>query len=192
MAKVTCKGLTYAKFASGGDEAPVVYTGGKAKIDYLCNVDMGENRANVKEHADGHQIDSEQTMNEATCNLELANNDTDIKQDILGQIAGEATGELVVTDADAPFVGIGFILANRFKGTVTYEAYWYYKMQFVSAGLTTGTKTEQVEFQHETINGSGIGVKLAAGAPMRFQAHLDGCTSEADARAWLNAKAGIS
>lgn len=192
MAKITCKGLTYAKYASGGDEAPVVYTGGTAKVDYLCQVDMGENRANVREHADGHQIDSEQTMNEATCNLELANNDIDIKKDILGQIAGATEGELIVTNQDAPFVGIGFILANRFKGVVTYEAYWFYKMQFVSAGLTSSTKTEQVAFEHETINGTGSGVVLAAGGPVCFYTHLDGCATEAAARTWLNAKAGIT
>ena len=72
MAKVTCKGLTYAKYASGGEGAAVTYTGGKALVDYLCKVDMGENRDNVKEHADGHQIDSENQLNEATLALELA------------------------------------------------------------------------------------------------------------------------
>ena len=192
MAKITCKGLTYAKYSSGGDGAAVVYTGGKAKVDYLCKVDMGENRANVKEHADGHQIDSEQTLNEVTCNLELANNDIDIKKDILGQIAGSATDELIVTDADAPFVGIGFILANRFKGNVTYEAYWFYKMQFVSAGLSSSTKTEQVAFEHETINGTGGGVTLTSGGPVCFYAHLDNQATESAARTWLNGMAGIT
>ena len=138
MAKVTCKGLTYAKVSGGGEGAAVTYTGGKALTDYLCKVDMGENRDNVKEHADGHQIDSENILNEVTLALELANANTDIKNDILGHIT-EGTGDSAyssVTGKDAPFVGVGFILANRFKGTTTYEAYWYYKMQFTSGGVS--------------------------------------------------------
>lgn len=194
MAKVTCKGLTYAKYSAGGDGAAVTYTGGKALTDYLCKVDIGENRDSVKEHADGHQIDSENQLNEVTLALELANANTDIKNDILGHIT-TGTGdsaESIVTGKDAPFVGIGFILANRFKGTTTYEAYWFYKMQFTSGGVSAQTRREQTEFQHETINGSGSGVTLSAGGDVYFYAYKDGLTTEAAARTWLNSKAGVS
>lgn len=194
MAKVTCKGLTYAKYASGGEGSAVVYTGGKALVDYLCKVDIGENRDNVKEHADGHQIDSEALLTEVTLALELANVNADIKGDILGHVAsGTGTSaESVVTGDDAPFVGIGFILANRFKGVVTYEAYWFFKMQFTSGGLSAQTRREQTEFTHETINGSGSGVTLESGGAVSFYAYKDGLETEAAARTWLNGKAGIT
>ena len=194
MAKVTCKGLTYAKVSGGGEGAAVTYTGSKALTDYLCKVDMGENRDNVKEHADGHQIDSENILNEVTLALELANANADIKNDILGHIT-EGTGDSAyssVTGKDAPFVGVGFILANRFKGTTTYEAYWYYKMQFTSGGVTANTRREQTQFDHETINGSGSGVTLTAGGDTIFYSYKDGLATEAAARTWLNGKAGIS
>jgi len=194
MAKVTCKGLTYAKYSAGGNDAAVTYTGGKAKVDYLCKVDIGENRDAVKEHADGHQIDSENMLNEVTLALELANTDSDIKKDILGHTSS-GTGDNVenhVTGADAPFVGIGFILANRHKGTTTYEAYWFYKMQFTSGGVTANTRREQTQFDHETINGSGSGVTLSAGGAVEFYAYKDGLTTEQAARTWLNSKAGVT
>lgn len=194
MAKVTCKGLTYAKVSGGGDGSAVTYTGGKALVDYLCKVDIGENRDSVKEHADGHQIDSENMLNEVTLALELANSNSDIKNDILGHVTSGtgASAESQVTGADAPFVGIGFILANRFKGTTTYEAYWFYKMQFTSGGVTANTRREQTQFDHETINGSGSGVVLTSGGATVFYAYKDGCSAEADARTWLNTKAGVS
>lgn len=194
MAKVTCKGLTYAKYSTGGDGAAVTYTGGKALTDYLCKVDIGENRDSVKEHADGHQIDSENQLNEVTLALELANANSDIKNDILGHITSGTgdSAESIVTGKDAPFVGIGFILANRFKGTTTYEAYWFYKMQFTSGGVSAQTRREQTEFQHETINGSGSGVTLSAGGDVYFYAYKDGLATEAAARTWLNSKAGVS
>ena len=194
MAKVTCKGLTYAKFASGGEDSAVVYSGGKALVDYLCRVDMGETRDNVKEHADGHQFDSEALLKEVTLALELANTNEDIKKDILGHVAASSGTpvEKSITGTDAPFVGIGFILANRFKGVMTYEAYWYMKMQFTSGGVTSNTRRDQTQFDHETINGTGSGVTLAAGEDVTFVQYVDGLTTEAAARSWLNGKAGIT
>jgi len=192
MAKKTCKGLTYAKWSSGGDGTPLVYTGGKVKTDYLCNVDLTETRGNEKEYADGHQIDADKGLNAVALALELANNDADIKKDILGHEEGESTGELIVTEADAPMVGIGYILCNRFKGEETYEGYWIYKIQFATGGVSSATRRDTEQWQHETINGDALGVSLAAAAKVRYYAHIDGQATEAAVRTWLNGKAGIT
>lgn len=195
MAFVTCKALTYAKYTSGGDGSAVVYTGGKMLTDYLCKVDQGENRGDVKEYADGHLIDAEKLLNEVTVNFELANTNSDVRGDILGHDS-MGTGDNAykrITDEDPPYVGIGFILSARFKGTVTYEAWWYYKASFVSAGVSVNTRRENTEFQHETINGTGVGVKFAdTDAHFSFVDYADGLATEAAAIAWLKAKAGIS
>lgn len=190
MAKVGIKGLTYAKYASGGDGSPVTYTGGKKLDDYMAKADITENRSDVKEHADDHQIDSENSLNDVALALELVNANEDIKKDILGHV--EESGDLIVTGDAAPFVGIGFICKNRFKGTVTYEAYWFYKMQFSAATVTANTRREQTAFDHETINGTGNGVVLTDGGKVYFYAHKDGLATEALARTWLNGKAGIT
>ena len=194
MAFVNCKGLTYAKVATSTTGSAVTYTGGKALTDYLCKVDMGEERADVKEHADGHQIDAERMLNNATVALELAATDNDIRKDLLGYSQSGTGSNIVkkITDADPPFVGVGFILANRHKGTTTYEAWWYYKVQFTSGGVSVSTRREQTEFQHETINGTAMGVVQAANGPADFVEYSDGLQTEAAARTWLNTKAGIT
>lgn len=190
MAKVGIKGLTYAKYASGGDGSAITYTGGKRLDDYMAKADITENRDELKEHADDHQIDSENRLNSVALALELVNSNADVKKDILGHY--DDNGDLIVTGDDAPFVGIGFICKNRFKGTVTFEAYWFYKMQFSSAGMTANTRKEQTAFDHETINGTGNGVILTEGGKIYFYAHKDGLETEAAARTWLNGKAGIT
>ena len=193
MAKKTCKGLTYAKYASGGDGSAVTYTtsSGKAKTDYLCKVDINENRDKQKEHADGHLIDVSNLLTEVTVALELANNDADIKKDILGHVNGTSNA-LVVTDKDAPFVGVGFILCNRFKGTETYEGYWFYKVQFSSGGVSSSTRKDSEQWEHETINGDCVGVIQSSGGDVQYYEHLDEQTTEAAVRTWLNGLAGIS
>lgn len=192
MAKKTCKGLTYAKYSAGGENSAVTYTGGKTKVDYLCQVDMGEDRADDKEYADGHLIDHANDMTGATIALELANSDADIKADLLGHVTTATSGVLKVTEKESPYVGVGFILANRHKGVDTYEGYWYYKVQFSSAGVTSSTKRENMQWEHETINGTALGVVQAAGADADYYEEILGQTTEAAVRTWLNGKAGIS
>lgn len=192
MAKKTCKGLTYAKYTSGGAGGAITYSGGTVKTDYLCKVDINENRDKQKEHADGHLIDVSNLLTEVTVALELANNDADIKKDLLGHKTGSATGELDVTDKDAPFVGVGFILCNRFCGTETYEGYWFYKVQFSSGGVSSSTRKENEQWEHETINGEAMGVVLTSGGDTLFYTHFDAQTTEAAVRTWLNGKAGVS
>ncbi len=194
MAFVSCKRLTYAKYTSGGDGSAVVYAGGKMLSDYLCKVDQGENRDEVKEYADGHLIDSEKQLQNVTVNFELANSDKNIRGDILGHVT-EGSGASAfkrINDADPPFTGVGFVLANRFKGTVTYEAWWYYKTQFTSAGVSVNTRKENTEFQHETINGVGAGVKFTdSDEHFSYVDYVDELETEAAAVAWLKTKAGI-
>ena len=190
MAKKTCKGLTYAPYISGGSGSAIVYGTGKAKTDYLCQVNITEQRDNQKEYADGHQIDVSNSLTAAQLALELANNDEDIKTDILGHVAGTGD-ELNVTDKDAPFVGIGFILCNRFKGVETYEGYWFYKIQFSSGGITSNTRRENEQWEHETINGESVSVTLSAGGDAIYYSHLDNQATEAAVRTWLNGKANV-
>ena len=193
MAKKTCKGLTYAKYAAGGAGSAVTYTGGTAKVDYLCQIQINESRGDEKEYADGHQIDADNSLSSVDIVMELANNDADIKKDLLGHVAATGnTGELIVTEDAAPFAGIGFILCNRHAGVETYEGYWFFKVQCSSAGITSSTKRDGANWEHESINGSCNGVIQESAGKAQFYTHLDGQTTEAAVRTWLNAKAGIS
>ena len=190
MAKTTCKKFTYAKYASGGDGAAIVYSGGTMLDDYLAKVDITEDRTDEKEYADGHLIDSEKIPTGVSMVLELVNNNDDIKTDVLGYAEG-SSGELTLTEADPPFVGAGCLMANRFKGTVTWEGYWIYKIQFTHQGVSAETRRDRTAWQHDTINGSGVGVVLAADGAACFYAHKSGMTESA-AIAWLKGPAGIA
>ena len=91
MAKTTCKKFTYAKYSSGGDGSAIVYTGGTMLDDYLAKVDITEDRTDEKEYADGHLIDSEKIPTAVHMVMELVNNNDDIKEDVLGLVAGSSS-----------------------------------------------------------------------------------------------------
>ena len=193
MAKTTCAKFTYAGITSGGDGSEMVYTGGTMLDDYLAKAEINEERTNEKEYADGHQIDNEAIPTGVQMIMELVNNNDNIRTAVLGMAAASnAEGaDLLLTEADPPFVGAGCLLANRYKGTVTWEGYWLHKVQFTSGGISAETRRDRTTWQHETINGNGVGVRLSASGPVAYYAYKGGMT-EAAATAWLKGHAGIS
>lgn len=190
MAKIGIKGLTYAPFTSGGAGGAITYGTGVKLDDYMIRADLSEERADGKFYADDHQIDAENSMTGVSVSLELANMTDALEKAFLGHVSGTGN-ELNVTAADAPFVGVGFIRKERFKGTATYHAYWIYKAQFGKDSDSATTKGENIDFQTETITGTAMAVILTSGGDPIFYAHLRADT-EAAARTWLNGKAGIS
>lgn len=193
MAKIGVKGLTYAPYTSGGEGSAVVYGTGVKLEDYMIRADVTEERNDVPFYADDHKIDEENSMSGASISLELANMTDALEKALLGYYAESETAgaDLQVTDEAAPFVGIGFIKKERFKGTVTYKGYWFYKVQFSKDSDSVTTKGESVEFQTNTVSGRAVSVQLAAGGKNIFYATTRQ-TTEAAARTWLNTKAGVS
>ncbi len=194
MAKTTCAKFTYAKYSAGGDgSAAISYTGGNMLEDYMAKVDIQEERTDEKEYADGHLIDQEKIPTGVKMTIELVNNNAAICKDVLGlsEVGGSGTEELLLTDADPPFVGAGVLMANRHKGTVAWEGYWIYKMQFTHNGVSAETRRERTSWQHETISGDGMLVQPLATGSKGYYAHKKGMTEDA-AEAWLKAHAGIS
>ena len=193
MAKIGIKCLTYAPFVSGGDGSSISYGTGVQLADYMIRADVNEERGDVKFYADDHKIDSENSMTGATLSLELANMTDALEKAFLGYVAeSTASGaDLLITDAAAGFVGVGFYRKERFKGTVTYKCYWFYKVQFSKDSDSTNTKGENVDFQTESVSGNAMGVQLTSAGPVVYFA-ICRKSSESDAVAWLKTKAGIT
>ena len=193
MAKVGLKCLTYAPFTSGGEGSSISYGTGVQLTDYMIRADISEEREDVKFYADDHKIDAENSMTGASLSLELANLTDALEKAFLGYKAeSSASGaDLLITDAAAGFVGVGFYRKERFKGTVTYKCYWFYKVQFSKDSDSTNTKGENVDFQTETLSGDAMGVQLTSGGDVIYY-----CTcrkdTESNAVSWLKTKAGIS
>lgn len=193
MAKIGIKGLTYAPYTSGGEGTAVVYGTGVKLDDYMIRADISEERADADFYADDHKIDSDNSMTGASIVLELANMTDALEKEFLGYVpASTASGaDLNITDAAAPFVGVGFIKKERYKGTITYKGYWFYKVQFTRDTDSVNTKGESVEFQTETVNGDALAVTLESSGASIFYTTCRKST-EADVRTWLNGKAGIT
>lgn len=187
---VGVKYLTWAPYASGGDGAAVAYGTGSAESDKIVHVDMGEERADEGFYADDHRIDRDNSVTGATLAVEVAKLTAAMKEGMLGHVKGTGD-EYAVTDAASPFVGVGFVLKDRYKGAYSYVGYWYYKMQFSEGQRSFNTKGETLAYQTESLEGDAEAVKLAADGPFTFYSWKD-FDSENAAHAWVKGKAGIN
>ena len=189
---IKVRNLTWAKVSGGGDGAAMTYTGGKVDRDKIVRVDQSEERSDVKFFADDHQIDRDNTITGASVSIELAKLTDDMKKDALGYVAGDGQNEMLVTDAAAPFIGVGFIHGEMYCGVATYKAYWYHKVQFSRGQRSFNTKGDTTAFQTESLEGEAMSVTLTDGGPTVFFAESGDLSTEAAALTWLKGKAGVS
>ena len=188
------KDLTWAKVSGGGAGAAMSYTGGAQETDLMVRADQSEDRADAAFYADDHAIDRDNSVTAAHVALEVAKLTTNMLTDLVGYVAGTgANPDVSMTDAAAPYVGIGFVYVEQYKGTKTYLPYWYYKVQFSYGSRSFNTKGESVEFQTESLEGEAMAVQLTEGGSNSFYVRPQtALTTEAAAIAWLKTKAGIS
>lgn len=95
------------------------------------------------------------------------------------------------TDDSAPNVGVGYMRVRRKNGSTTYQAVWIHKAQFAEESENAQTKGENIEWQTPTVNGKIMGVVNDSSGKTKYRRRAN-FTTEADAAAWLDAKANIS
>lgn len=190
---ITCKGLTYAKVSGGGAGSAVTYTGGAMADNLTVKADINFQYAEGQDHADGIRVAHKKKVTGVNSSFELADLPNTIKKALLGWQT--ATSDLIVDESDPDYYGIGFYIWNEAPVTETDQwiCYWIYKSKFSVDSISVSTATDSIAYQHQTINGVGVGVQLTSGGKMSFVITNDApLQTEAAAVAWLKAKAGIS
>ena len=147
------------------------------------------------ERADGHfygddvELDSDNSVLGYTIDIEPSGLSDSVRNTLLGETV--SSSEYTITDSPAPDVGFGYVRVMRNKGTVSYEGWWFYKAKFGVSSEETRTKERSVEWRVPTIQGTGAGVQLDSSGKLNFCVHKT-FNSRADAKTWLNGKAGIT
>lgn len=108
-----------------------------------------------------------------------------------GDTTPTATGEYDEGGTGSAPVGFGYIRVRRKAGATKYQACWYWKMTFVEDSEEAQTKGESIEWKTPTITGRAFGVYIDGSGTPKFRRRKTFDT-EAEAKAWLNTKAGIT
>lgn len=190
---ITCKGLTYAKYVSGGEGAPVVYSDGAIAENLLARIETSFQYAEGQDFADGRRIASKRKMTGCNSSIELADLTSAIKKALL---SWKSSGtDLLIGDITPAYVGVGYYIWN--EAPVSEEdqwiCYWVFKQRYTADSIAVSTSTDSIAYQHQTIQGTGAGVQLESGGDVVFAITNDEpLATEAAAVAWLKSKAGIS
>ena len=153
------------------------------------SANLNWNRADGHFYGDDIELDSDNGVLGYTIDFEP----TGLSDAARGLLLGEtvSSSEYTITDKESPDVGFGYIRVMRDKGTVSYEAWWFYKLKFGVSSEETRTKEQNIEWRVPTLQGVGAGVSLDSSGSLKFANHKT-FSSLSDAKSYLNGKAGIS
>ena len=195
---ITVKGLTYAKYAGGGDGGsvnPPYYTGGKQKENLTVRADINFEYAEGQDYADGVRIANKRKMTGVTTAFELADLPEDIKEDLLGWKKSANKTDLEITDKTPEYFGIGFYIWNEepLSEDDNFIAYWIYKSRFSADSISVATSNDSISYQHQTINGRGVGVRATPSDKFFSFVKTNGTpfSTEDQAVEWLKIKGGV-
>ena len=189
---ITVKGLTYAKYVSGGINSEVVYDDGAQLENLTVKVDVNFEYAEGSDYADGIRIAHKKKMTGASVGMELADLPDSVKADWFDW---EADGnDYLITEQDPNSIGVGFYFWQETPVTEAdaYCAYWVFKTKFSPDSISGSTSNDSISYQHHNVTGLAEGVKFSEGDKANFVKVSENFDTEAEAIAWLKAMANIT
>ena len=182
----------WAPLASHTDGAMPTYNAGTV-IQEARNATVTREYANNPLYGDDRIVDDDNGLTGLTMSFESTGlSDTD-RVKLLGEEANSdtTTGGQWVSDNETPWGGFGYIRKMRLNGTRQFEAWWTLKIKFQEESQATQTREGQITWGTPTLNGRAAGLLVDSTDKERYQLHKT-FASISDAKAWLNAFAGIT
>jgi hypothetical protein len=153
--------------------------------------DVTEQRADAAQWGDGRQVESDNSVTGGDVTIEVTHLDLAKKATIKGMVQSGTGGEYELTDAASPYGGLGYIDILKRNGVLSYVGKWIYKLQLGQSTQSSRTKEGTNQFTGATLNGPMLGIYTDDTGAVKFMVEKH-FTTESDAKAWLNAKAGIT
>lgn len=182
----------WAPIATHTEGAMPTYSTGTV-IQEARNATVTREYANNPLYGDDRIVDDDNGLTGLTMSFESTGlSDTD-RVKLLGEEANSdtTTGGQWVSDNETPWGGFGYIRKMRLNGTRQFEAWWTLKIKFQEESQATQTREGQITWGTPTLNGRAAGLIVDSTDKERYQLHKT-FASISDAKAWLNAFAGIT
>ena len=190
MAKVGMLYPVWAKLKEHKDGQQPTYEQGMVLAEAV-RADVTEQRADAVQWGDGRQVESDNSVTGGDVTIEATHLELEQKATIKGMVQSGEGGEYELTDDASPYGGLGYIDVTRRGATIGYVGKWIYKIQLGQSSQASQTKEGTVQFTGEALNGPMMGIYTDDTGKVKFMTEKHFAT-ESDAKAWLNAKAGIA
>lgn len=153
--------------------------------------------ADNPDYGDDIIIDNDKGVNGYSVSLETNDISVEARAACLGWVAKQDTStppvttHYQVTDAAPPEGGLSYIRVKMFKKTKKYEAFFFHALQFSDGGENASTKQKQIQWNHPTMNGTGIGCYIDSTGVAKYFNWME-FSSESAAETWINSQAGYT
>lgn len=194
MAYIGMRYPVAAVVASHTDGSAITYTSPGFEIGPAVSANVTFDTSDNPDYGNDIVIDSDRGINGYSITLEVNSISVTAREKLLGWHPVTGTGSTVthyeVSDGNPPEVGFGYIREKMSRGTKTIEAFWFHKVRFVSAGENAATKERQINWQHQQVEGAGIGAYLDSTGVAKYFDWNEFSTMSA-AKTWLYGRAGV-
>ena len=182
----------WAPLATHTDGSMPTYSAGTV-IQEARNATVTREYANNPLYGDDRIVDDDNGMTGLTISFESTGLSDADRKVLLGEEDYGTSGVSGqwVSDNETPYGGFGYIRKMRDNGTKKFEAWWTLKIKFQEESMTTTTKEGSITWNTPTLNGRAAGLYVDSTDKQRYQLHKT-FTTASDAKAWLNAHAGIT
>ena len=182
----------WAPLATHTDGSMPTYSAGTV-IQEARNATVTREYANNPLYGDDRIVDDDNGMTGLTISFESTGLSDADRKVLLGEEDYGTSGVSGqwVSDNETPYGGFGYIRKMRDNGTKKFEAWWTLKIKFQEESMTTTTKEGSITWNTPTLNGRAAGLYVDSTDKQRYQLHKTFSTAS-DAKAWLNALAGIT
>jgi hypothetical protein len=182
----------WAPLASHTDGSMPTYSAGTV-IQEARNATVNREYANNPLYGDDRIVDDDNGLTGLTMSFESTGLSDADRKILLGEedYGTSGTSGQWVSDNETPWGGFGYIRKMRLNGVKSFEAWWTLKIKFQEESQATNTKEGSISWGTPTLNGRAAGLYVDSSDKCRFQLHKT-FTTISDAKAWLNALAGIT
>ncbi len=131
------------------------YTGAK-EIGTLVTFNGSPNKIEAEDWGDNRRVESHKGVNKINLSMELNDLAGAVYADLCGHDYDETKKKVTIKDTDnAPMVGIGAIGNSERSGKEVFILKFYLNMQFGDPNDENSTGTENREYKHTTVEGTG-------------------------------------
>ena len=182
----------WAPLATHTDGSMPTYSAGTV-IQEARNATVTREYANNPLYGDDRIVDDDNGMTGLTMSFESTGLSDADRKALLGEEDYGTSGVSGqwVSDNETPWGGFGYIRKMRLNGVKSFEAWWTLKIKFQEESMATSTKEGSIQWNTPTLNGRAAGLYVDSSDKQRYQLHKT-FAAIADAKAWLNALAGIT
>ena len=192
MAAIGMKYVYAVPITSRTSGQAISYATSGFSVGHGVSANISFNLGDNKDYGDDVAVDTDNGITGFNVDFETNDLSPTVRASLLGLVPDASTPtEYGITDDVGPEVGFGFVRHLRIDGVDHWDCWFMDCVRFTQNNISAATKEENIAWQHENINGIGVGVYIDSSGKASFGHYMRFDTDTA-AHTWIKGKCKIT